>query len=78
MVKLGGLLHFLNCYRQSYEENLPLLPDSIPERCHNTLYDVKDSDKPSRPNILVNQEEDSRVEVTKHVMEQNSRTNWYK
>ena len=57
LAKLGELLHLLNCYCQSYEENLLLLPDRIPERCHNTLYDMKASDKPGRPNILVNEEQ---------------------
>ena len=55
--KLGELLHLLNCYRQFYEENLLLLPDSISERCHNTLCDVKKSGKPGRPNILVDEEQ---------------------
>ena len=55
LAKLGELLHSLNCYRQSYEENLSLLPDSISERCHNDLYDVKISDKPGRANILVDE-----------------------
>ena len=32
-----------------------LLPDSILERCHETLYDVKISDKAGRPNILVDE-----------------------
>ena len=57
LAKLGELLHLLNCYRQSYEENLLLLPDSISERCHSTLYDVKTSDKSGIPNILVDEEQ---------------------
>ena len=57
LAKLGELLHLLNCYRQSYEENLLLLPDSIAERYHNTLYDVKTSGNPGRPNILVDEEQ---------------------
>ena len=57
LAKLGELLHLLNCCRQSYEENLLLLPDSISERCHSTLYDVKTSYKPGRPNILVDEEQ---------------------
>ena len=55
LAKLGELLHLLNCL--SYEENLLLLPDSIPERYHNTLYDVKTSGNPGRPNILVDEEQ---------------------
>ena len=57
LAKLGELLHLLNCYRQSYEVNLLLLHDSISERCHNTLYDVKTSVKPGRRNILVDEEQ---------------------
>ena len=57
LAKHGELLHLLNCFRQSYEENLLVLPDSIPECCHKTLYDVKTSDKPVRPNILVDEEQ---------------------
>ena len=50
-------MHLLNCYHQFYEENLLLLPDSISEHCYNALYDVKTSDKPGRPNVLVDEEQ---------------------
>ena len=33
------------------------MPDNIAERCHNTLYDVKTSDKPGTSNILVDEEQ---------------------
>ena len=55
LTEYGELLSLLNRYRHC-TKNILLLPDSIPDRCHNTLYDVKAVDKSGRPNILVNEE----------------------